>query len=207
MTEREPTSDAEARAWITRHLQDGDPFHAIYAATERHRAEHRCEAYASSNGPLLGVLARSVAARRSLEVGTALGYTASWLACGAPQGRVDTIEADPSHAELASAELRRAGLAERVRVLVGTSPRALEDLEPGYDLIFYDASIPSVDELEAFRALLRTGGLLVTSNLFLGVYDAALPDLSRGAESRRELLDHAHWLTTFADLKALSVRV
>jgi len=207
VTDGEPTSDAEARAWISRHLQDGDPFRAIYAATERHRVEHRCEAYASSNGPLLGVLARGVGARRSLEVGTALGYTAAWLAHGAPEGRVDTIEADPAHAELARVELRRAGLAERVRVHVGTSPRALADLEPGYDLIFYDASIPSVDELEAFRALLRTGGLLVTSNLFLGVYDAALPGLERGAESRSELLDRARWLTTFADLKALSVRL
>ena len=85
MTDGEPNSDAEARAWIAGHLQDGDPFHAIYTATERHRVEHACEAYASSNGPLLGVLARGVGARRSLEIGTALGYTAAWLAHGAPE--------------------------------------------------------------------------------------------------------------------------
>ena len=47
----------------------------------------------------------------------------------------------------------------------------------------------------------------MTSNLFLGVYDAALPGLERGAESRRALLDRSRWLTTFADLKALSVRL
>jgi len=207
MKDGEPTSDAEARAWIAGHLQAGDPFRAIYEATERHRAEHACEAYASSNGPLLGVLARGVGARRSLEIGTALGYTAAWLAHGAPGGRVDTLEADPAHAELARAELRSVGLAERVRVLVGGSPRALAGLEAGYDLIFYDASIPGVDELSSFRALLRPGGLLVTSNLFLGIYDQAMPGLSRGAESRRELLERSRWLTTFADLKALSIRL
>jgi len=205
--ETEPTSDREARAWISRHTSDGDPFHEIYAATERHRVEHRCEAYASSNGPLLGVLARSLAARRSLEIGTALGYSAAWLAHGSPSGHVDSVEADPGHAERAREELRRAGLAERVRVHLGRSPRALDGFEPGYDLIFYDASIPTPEELEAFRALLRTGGLLVTSNLFLGIYDAAMPGLSHGAESRRALLDRARWLTTFADLKALSVRL
>ena len=207
MTEAEPTSDREAREWITRHLQDGDPFRAIYTATERHRLEHRCEAYASSNGPLLAVLARGVAARRSLEIGTALGYTAAWLAYGAPDGRVDTVEADPAHAEQARAELRRVGLAERVRVHVGESPRALDGLEPGYDLVFYDARIPTVEELAEFRALLRPGGLLVTSNLFLGIWDPSMPGLSHGAESRRELLDSERWLTTFADLKAISVRL
>ena len=207
MVGEEPTSDREAREWISAHLQDGDPFREIYSATERHRVEHRCEAYASSNGPLLGVLARSVGARRSLEIGTALGYTAAWLAHGSPGGQVDTVEADPGHAELARSELRRVGVGERVRVHVGKSPRALDGLEPGYDLVFYDASIPTIEELAAFRALLRTGGLLVTSNLFLGVYDPSMPALSHGAESRRELLDREHWLTTFADLKALSVRL
>jgi predicted O-methyltransferase YrrM len=207
VTEFEPKTDAEARDWIARHLQDCDPFRALYTATERHRAAHGCEAYASSNGPLLGVLARSVRARRSLEVGTALGYTAAWLAYGAPEGRVDTLEADPGHAELARAELDGVGVAERVRVHVGESPRALAGLEPGYDLIFYDASIPSVEEIDAFHALLRTGGLLVTSNLFLGIYDADMSGLARGADSRRALLDRVRWLTTFADLKALSIRL
>lgn len=207
MTDTEPTSDREARDWISRHTSNGDPFRGIYTATERHRLEHRCEAYASSNGPLLGVLARSVRARRSLEVGTALGYTAAWLAYGAPDGWVDTVEVDPGHAEQARAELRRAGVGDRVRVHVGESPRALDGLEPGYDLVFYDASIPTAGELAAFHALLRPGGLLVTSNLFLGVYDPNMPGLSHGADARLELLDRERWLTTFADLKALSVRL
>jgi len=99
------------------------------------------------------------------------------------------------------------GVAERVRVHVGKSPGALDGLEPGYDLVFYDASIPTIEELAKFRALLSPGGLLVTSNLFLGVYDPNMPGLSHGAESRRELLDRGRWLTTFADLKALSVRL
>jgi len=205
--ELEPTSEREAREWIARNLQRTDPFRDLYTATERHRVAHRCEAYASSNGPLLAVLARGVGARRSLEVGTALGYTAAWLAHGVPGGIVDTIEADPAHAEEATRLLRGVEVGERVRIHIGRSPDALAQLEPGYDLVFYDASIPSVHEIAAFRALLRPGGLLVTSNLFLGVYDPAMPGLERGAETRNELLDAAKWLTTFADLKALSARV
>lgn len=207
MSGAEPKSEKEARDWISSHLVEVDPFVAIQEATERHRIEHGCEAYASSNGPLLAVLARSIAARRALEIGTAFGYTAAWLAHGMPNGSIDTVDADPTHAEAARAELRRAGFAERVRVLVGPSPAVLRDLESGYDLVFYDASIPTLEELTAFRALLRPGGLLITSNLFLGVYDPNIPGLSQGAEVRLALLDRERWLTTFADLKALSVRV
>lgn len=207
MSAPEPASEREARDWIARELRAVDPFGEIHAATERHRAEHGCEAYASSNGSLLAVLARSVRARRALEIGTALGYTAAWLAHGMPDGRVDSIEADPAHADLALRQLVRARVAERVRIRVGRSPDALGGLEPGYDLVFYDASIPSPDEVARFRALLRPGGLLVTSNLFLGVYDAQMTGLERGAGARRQLLQPGQWLTTFVDLKALSVRL
>ena len=205
--ESEPISERDAREWIARNLEKTDRFREIYTATERHRVAHRCEAYASSNGPLLAVLAQAVGARRSLEIGTALGYTAAWLAHGAPGGIVDTVEADSAHAEEATRLLRGVGLGERVRIHIGSSPQALARLDPGYDLVFYDARIPTVEEVAAFRALLRPGGLLVTSNLFLGVYDPAMPGLERGAETRAELLDANQWLTTFADLKALSVRV
>ena len=121
----EPTSETEARAWIAAQHTAADPYLMIAEATERHRVEHGCEAYASSDGPLLGVLARAVGATRILEVGTAFGYTAAWLAHGAAGGIVDTIEVDATHAEEATAQLRGVGLADRVRVHVGRFPDAL----------------------------------------------------------------------------------
>jgi len=205
--EREPASEKEARAWVDARVAAHDPFRSLAEATERHRAEHGCHAYASSDGPLLTLLARGIQARRILEVGTALGYTAASLALGAVDGAVDTIEADASHAELARENLRQAGLADRVRVHAGRSPAALAGLEPGFDLVFYDAYVPTPPELDAFRALLRPGGLLITSNLFLGQYDPALPGLEEGAAYRRRLFDRDAWLTSFAGLKALSVRL
>jgi predicted O-methyltransferase YrrM len=61
-----------------------------------------------------------------------------------------------------------------VEVHVGRSLDALARLAPGYDLIFYDAHVPTPVELGAFATRLRPGGLLVTSNLFLGRYAAAI---------------------------------
>jgi len=203
----EPTSEREARNWVSQQVASADVFADIAAATERHRVEHGCEAYASSDGPLLGVLARSIDARRILEVGTALGYSAAWLAHSAPKARVDTIDADASHALAARAHLQQFDLAERVELRVGRSPEALAELEPGYDLVFYDAHVPTPKELDAFWKLLRPGGLLVTSNLFLGQYDSKMPGLEQGALYREAIFDPARWLTSFADLKALSVRL
>lgn len=207
MSESEPASEREARAWIVRQTREADVFRVLADETERHRVEHGCNAYATGDGPFLGTLARALGARRVLEVGTALGYSAAWLAHGAASGRVDTIEADPSHAGAAERALARAGLGERVRIHVGRSPQALAGLDPGYDLVFYDADVPTPSELEAFHRLLRPGGLLVTSNLFLGRYDPARPGLAEGARYRGELFDSGRWLTAFADLKALSVKL
>jgi predicted O-methyltransferase YrrM len=120
---------------------------------------------------------------------------------------VDTIEADPAHAAAAGIHLQRLGLGDRVQVHVGRSPDALAQLEAGYDLAVYDAYVPTPAELAALRALLRAGGLLVSSNLFLGRYDPALPGLAEGAAYRRRLFDEREWLTSFAGLKALSVRL
>ena len=60
-----------------------DPFANILSTTNTHRAQHGCGAYPYDKGTLLGVLAAAVKATRIIEVGTALGYSALWLAHGA----------------------------------------------------------------------------------------------------------------------------
>src|SRR5262249_58928190 len=83
-----------------------DPFAGVRAATDAHRAGHAgCGAYPYRNGALLGALAAAANARRILELGTALGYTALWFAHGAPDAVVDTIERDIKHVKLARANV------------------------------------------------------------------------------------------------------
>ena len=70
--------------------------------------------------PFPGVVARAASARRILEVGTGLGYSALWLAhASGPRGSVDTIERDELHTELAREQIRRAGHLEQITVLLG----------------------------------------------------------------------------------------
>src|SRR6516162_5777096 len=71
-------------------------------------------------GKLLHLLARLQGARNILEIGTLGGYSTIWLARALPAGgRLITLEASPKHAEVARANISRAGLAEIVEVRLG----------------------------------------------------------------------------------------
>lgn len=153
---------------LSRKTSAGDPWHAHQAATDRHRAEHACWAYPHADGRVLGVLAAAVDAKRILELGTALGYTALWLAHGAANAHVDTLERDPQHVTLARAAIEEAGYAARIRVHEGELASVLPTLQPGYDMAFFDGYAPTLADLAELRRLLRTGGLLVSANQQLG---------------------------------------
>jgi len=118
-------------------------------------------------GALLRVLALSVGARRMLEVGTAIGYSGIWLAGALPKGgMLFTMEKDPERAQTARTNFERAGLSDRVGVIVGDAQVTIAKVSGPFDLIFQDGSKPLyVTLLDKFVALLRPGGLLITDNV------------------------------------------
>jgi predicted O-methyltransferase YrrM len=102
-----------------------------------------------------------------LEIGTAIGYSGVWLAGALPPGgMLLTMEHDPDRARDARAYFVRAGLADRVSVIVGDAQRMLAKVAGPFDLIFQDGDkalyVPMLDRLVE---LLRPGGLLVTDNV------------------------------------------
>jgi predicted O-methyltransferase YrrM len=118
-------------------------------------------------GTLLRVLATAVAAKRILEIGTAIGYSGIWLASALPpDGSLFTLEIDQDRAREARENFARAGLAERVSVLVGDAKLMLAKVAGPFDLIFQDGDkqlyTPLLDRLVS---LLRPGGLLITDNV------------------------------------------
>jgi predicted O-methyltransferase YrrM len=97
----------------------------------------------AQSGKFLSLLAKAIRATRVLEIGTLGGYSTICLARGVgPGGSVVTLEYEPKHAEVARANLARAGVDHRVEVIVGaaldTLPHLLERGKP-FDLIFIDA--------------------------------------------------------------------
>jgi predicted O-methyltransferase YrrM len=118
-------------------------------------------------GVLLRVLATAVQAKRILEIGTAIGYSGIWLAGALPgDGTLLTMEMDEQRAQQARGHFSRAGLSDRVSVIVGDAQRMLAKVSGPFDLIFQDGDkklySPMLDRLVD---LLRPAGLLVTDNV------------------------------------------
>jgi predicted O-methyltransferase YrrM len=121
-------------------------------------------------GALLRVLATAIRAEKILEVGTAVGYSGIWLAGALPAGGVlMTMEMDPARAEEARANFVRAGIADRVNVIVGDAERMITKIAGPFDLIFQDSDKKLyVRLLDRLVGLLRPGGLLVADNVLWG---------------------------------------
>lgn len=154
-------------------------------------------AVSPAQGQLLHLLARAHGARRILEIGTLGGYSTIWLARALPpDGTLLTLEADPRHAEVARANITRAGLADRVTVRVGRAQDTLPVLaaaatEP-FDLIFLDADKESYTAYLTWSLKLsRPGTLIIADNVVRGgrVLDAGSDDANvQGARRFNELL-------------------
>lgn len=121
----------------------------------------------AAQGKMLYLLARMCGAARILEVGTLGGYSTIQLARAAGDGgRVVTLEIDSRHAEVARGNLDRAGVGERVDILVGPAIETLAALDGPFDFVFIDADKQNNAAYlrEALR-LSRPGTTIVVDNV------------------------------------------
>lgn len=152
---------------------------------------------APNQGKLLSILALSTGARRILEIGTLAGYSTVWLGRSLPpDGHLITLELDPKHAEIAAANIARAGLAKQVEIRLGRAADTLAQLaaegQPPFDFVFIDADKASLPlYFQESLKLVRPGGLIVVDNVVRNgaVADAATQDPNvQGVRRFNELL-------------------
>jgi predicted O-methyltransferase YrrM len=149
-----------------------------------------------NQGKLLHLLARLTGARRILEIGALGGFSTIWLARALPpDGRLITLEANPKHAEVARANIERAGLGDIVEVRVGkaldTLPGVAAEGHGPFDLIFIDADKPNNPAyLEWAMKLSRPGSVIVVDNVVRGgaLVDDGDDESVRGSRQLFEML-------------------
>ncbi len=165
MTDKPTPQDVDA--FLDSALIGKDP--ALSAALEASDAAGLPQiAVSFQQGKFLSLLAGAIQARRILEIGTLGGFSTIWLARGAgPQGRVVTLEYEPKHAEVARANLQRAGVGDRVEIKVGAALDTLPTVTEGpFDLVFIDADKDNyVAYLEWAIRLARPGAVIVADNV------------------------------------------
>jgi predicted O-methyltransferase YrrM len=125
----------------------------------------------AAQGKLLHLLAKTCGAKQILEIGTLGGYSTIWLARALPPGgRLVTLELDPKHAEVAQANVSRAGVGDRVEIRVGHAldllPRLASENRPEFDLVFIDADkISAADYFDWALRLSRIGSIIIVDNV------------------------------------------
>ncbi|KAK0469047.1 O-methyltransferase family 3 protein [Desarmillaria tabescens] len=121
-------------------------------------------AISAAQGQFLNLLAKTIGAKRILEVGTLEGYSATWLARALPEGgELVTFELKELHAQVATENLINSGVAFKVTIVVGPASESLAKTpsEPKFDLAFIDADKASI--LQYFteaKHLVRPGGIV-----------------------------------------------
>ncbi|NEN05875.1 O-methyltransferase [Diaminobutyricibacter tongyongensis] len=125
----------------------------------------------ANQGRLLGMLVELIGAKRVLEFGTLAGYSMIWMARATGEGGVVTsLELEEQNAAIARANAERAGVGDRVDVIVGparASAQALVDagVEP-YDFVFIDADKQSTPEyLRLVLEVTHPGSVIVIDNV------------------------------------------
>src|SRR5713226_6940437 len=148
-----------------------------------------------TQGKLLHLLAMSLGARKILELGTLGGYSTIWMARALPAGgRLITLEADAKHAEVARANIARAGLADIVELRLGRAQETLPKLtaEAPFDLIFIDADKTGYPEYFQWAVRLsRRGSVIIADNVVRKgeIVDAASGDANvQGARRFYEMV-------------------
>jgi len=148
----------------------------------------------AQHGKLLFIVATAIRATRVLEIGTLAGYSTIQLARAVgPGGQVVTLEYEPKHAEVARENLARAGVDDRVEVIVGAALDTLPTLAgrgESYDLIFIDADKENnIAYVEWAIKLAAPGSIIVVDNIARSgrVLDPAADDLQ--ARAVRDMLE------------------
>ncbi|MCR5481527.1 MAG: O-methyltransferase [Clostridia bacterium] len=147
-----------------------------------------------TEGFLLSIL-KAGRMMRILEIGTAVGYSASLFAIAEPHCRVDTIERNPEMFKEAVKNIEKLGLSDRIRVHFGEATNVMEELLKGldsdeielepeeeiiaellgdpsmlrlYDMVFIDAGKSHYREFwDAAMGLVRPGSIIICDNVLM----------------------------------------
>jgi len=156
------------------------PRDAVLADMERVAEKNDVPIVGPAVGRLLYQLARFVNAGRVFEMGSAIGYSTIWWARGLRRGgKVYYTDGSSANAAQAEGYLQKAGVRDRVEILVGNALDLIDQVEGEFDIVFND--VDKHDYPEVFRKAagrIRVGGLLVADNVFWSgrVADASVRD-------------------------------
>lgn len=110
--------------------------------------------------------------KRILEIGTAVGYSASQFAKTTDnECIIDTIELDEERAKQAKENIKKIGVENRINIMIGNAVDILPTLNETYDIVFIDAAKGKYPFFlqEAIR-MIKDNGLILADNVLYKGY-------------------------------------
>lgn len=120
------------------------------------------------DGRLLRILTESINAQHVVELGTSIGYSGIWfcLALEATGGKLMTFEIDEARAATARGNFKRAGVEDRLTLVMGDAHKNIAQVQGPVDIVFLDADKEGyLDYLNQLMPKLRPGGLVIAHNM------------------------------------------
>jgi len=174
--------------------QHRDP---VLIEMEARAREHGFPTVGPAVGRLLEVAARSIGARRVMELGSGYGYSAYWFARAVGEGgSVICTDGDAGNARDAEAYLNRAGLWDRVRYRVGDALAGFAAEEGDFDVVYCD--VDKTGYPDCWRAAcerLRVGGLYLCDNV---LWSGEVADPRKSSAQTVAIREHNHLVSADA---------
>jgi predicted O-methyltransferase YrrM len=167
--------------YLSEILPERDP---ILASMEEYARKYNVPIIGPECGRLLYLLTQISGAKRIFEMGSAIGYSAIWFARAAgPQAEIYFTDSDPKNAEMARENFEKAGISNRIRILMGDAVDLIETVAGEFDIILIDVfkhQYPNALKKSVPR--LKHGGLVITDNVLWSgrVTEPAKDDSTRG---------------------------
>jgi predicted O-methyltransferase YrrM len=153
-------------------LHEPEPLRRLRESTDDRPDAHL--QISPEQGQFLQFLARLTGARKALEVGVFMGYSAAWVALGLePGGKLIACDISEEYAAMARRTWQAAGVEDRVELRMGPALESLDALlaegQAGtFDMAFIDADKGNYSNYyERALELLRRGGLIAADNVLL----------------------------------------
>jgi caffeoyl-CoA O-methyltransferase len=161
-----PVVDEAIEAYALAHTTPADPLLAELAEETRATMASPQMLTGPVEGRFLELLVHASGARRILEIGTFTGFSALSMAAALPEdGRIDTLDVEPRHAEVAQRYFDRSPHGAKIRLHLGPALETLGTLEGEFDLVFVDADKDNYDAYyEAVLPRLSARGLIAIDN-------------------------------------------
>ena len=127
-------------------------------------------------GKILAEIVKKTMPKRILEVGALYGYSAILMAKNSPPGvEIVSVEKNPEHVRIATKNIKRANMEEKITMVEGDGRTELQKLRGSFDLVFLDAEKTQyLAYLKAVEKNLDKGSVIVADNV--GIFEDQMQD-------------------------------